>query len=446
MKRWLLVACAVVAGMAGARAQLRLTLDQALDIALSENPTIRIAELEVERYDYVKRQTWGALLPQVSVSGTYTRSIVKQEMAKGLSFGADNTLAATGDVALPLFAPAVYRTLKMNRVQAEAAVESARASRIDLTAEVKKAFFNILLAEQSLAVLRESEANVQRTVDDTRVQYQNGLMSEYDLLTAEVQLSNLKPTILQTENSIALSKLLLKMYLSIPEDVAIEVRGELDDLRDEVLLGMDDLSTDLSENSELRSLELQAQLLDKQLRAANASRLPTVSAFGTVTVTGNDMERFSFGDITGGATPATSSGNPSFWWQHPVSAGIQVSIPIFSGLTKMNRSREIKNTQAQLDLQRQYVRQQIDVQVRSAINDLLTARETMFAQEKTVAQAEKAYSISDTRYRAGAGTILELNTAQLAQTQAQLNFSQAIYDYLTAKAEYDRIMGREWRP
>lgn len=75
----------------------------------------------------------------------------------------------------------------MNRVQAEAAVESARASRIDLTAEVRKAFFNILLAEQSLEVLRESEANVQRTVDDTRVQYENGLMSEYDLLTAEVR-------------------------------------------------------------------------------------------------------------------------------------------------------------------------------------------------------------------------------------------------------------------
>ncbi len=83
------------------------------------------------------------------------------------------------------------------------------------------------------------------------------------------------------------------------------------------------------------------------------------------------------------------------------------------------------------------------MQVRSALNDLVTARETMFAQERTVEQARKAYGISDTRYRAGAGTILELNSAQLAQTQAQLNFSQAIYDYLMAKAEYDRIVGRE---
>ena len=60
-----------------------------------------------------------------------------------------------------------------------------------------------------------------------------------------------------------------------------------------------------------------------------------------------------------------------------------------------------------------------------------------------VEQARKAYKISDTRYRAGAGTILELNSAQLSQTQAQLNFSQAIYDYLSAKAEYDRIVGKE---
>ena len=78
-----------------------------------------------------------------------------------------------------------------------------------------------------------------------------------------------------------------------------------------------------------------------------------------------------------------------------------------------------------------------------ALSDLLTARGTMYAQELTVEQARKAYKISDTRYRAGAGTILELNSAQLSQTQAQLNFSQAIYDYLSAKAEYDRIVGRE---
>lgn len=436
MKRFLRIVC-LTAGLfaaPGLSAQMRLTLSGAVELALSENPTIRIAEMEVARYDYVKRQTWGALLPQVSASGNYTRSIVKSEMRGGLSFGADNTFAVQGDLSLPLFAPSVYRTLRMNDAQMAAAVESARASRITLVAEVKKTFYNILLAEQSLAVLRESEATVQRTVDDTEVQYRNGLASEYDLLTAQVQLSNLRPTILQTENSIKLAKLQLKMYLSVPEDVELEVEGSLDAMRDEVLAGTDGLTIDLSENTDLRSLELQEELLHRSLRAANAGRLPTLAAFGTASYTGNDMEPFM----------GMGAGDDSrYFWTHPISVGLQLSVPIFSGLTKTNKSRELKNQIAQIALQRDYARQQVDVQVRAALNDLLTARETMFAQEKTVEQARQAYRISDARYRAGAGTILELNSAQLSHTQAQLNFSQAIYDYLSAKAEYDRIAGRE---
>ena len=114
MKRLFLIIAFWAAGVAGASAQMRLTLPQALDLALSENPTVKVAEMEVQRYDYVKRQTWGNLLPQISASGSYTRSIVKSEMRGGISFGADNTFAVQGDLSLPLFAPSVYRTLKMN--------------------------------------------------------------------------------------------------------------------------------------------------------------------------------------------------------------------------------------------------------------------------------------------------------------------------------------------
>lgn len=434
MKKTILTLCFATLGLWGAAAQMQLTLGEAVDLALSENPTIKVAELEIERFDYVKRQTWGNLLPQLSASGSYQRSIVKSEMRGGISFGADNTFAVQGDLSLPLFAPQIYRTMKLNDTQMAAAVEAARGSRITLVAEVKKAFYNILLAEQSLEVLRESQATVQRTVDDTKLQYDNGLASEYDLLTAQVQLSNLHPTILQTETSIKLAKLLLKMYLSIPEDIEIEVEGELDGMRDQVLAGTDGLTADVTENSDLRTLELQQELLQRQLKVANANRLPTLGAFGSATYTGNDMEPFMGMGSTDGA---------KFFWTHPITVGVQLSVPIFAGLTKMNKSREIKNQIKQISLQRTYAEQQINVQMQSALNDLLTAREKMFAQEQTVAQARKAYSISDTRYRAGAGTILELNSAQLAQTQAQLNYSQAIYDYLSAKAEYDRIAGKE---
>lgn len=444
-----LTAVATMAQTAESPAVLKLSLDEAIDLALSENPTVKVADLEIERYDYVRKETLGNLYPSLSVSGTYTRAIVKTEISKGLSFGADNTIAASADIALPLIVPSVWRTARLNQIEMQNAVESARASRIDLVNSVKKGYYNILLAQQSLAVLKASEANVQQTVDDTRLQYEHGLASEYDLITAEVQLSNLQPSIIQTTNSIDVAKRLLKMYMSLPDNVDIELEGSLDDFRDAVLSGNDGLSTDVSQNSALRQLDIQADMLEQQLKVAQTSRMPTLSAFGSVSISGNDMERLNFGAMTGGSdgstsTPGTTeSVKNSFYWQHPISAGIQLSIPIFSGFRNTNKLKQLRNSMAQLDLQRIYLQQSTEVEVRSSINDLLTARETMFANEKTVQQAQKAYDISNTRYKAGAGTILELNTSELALTQARLNYSQAIYDYLSAKADYDRIVGRE---
>lgn len=433
---------------------MRLTLQEAIDLALSENPTIKVADLEVERYDYVRKEMLGNLYPSLSASGTYTYAVIKSEISKGLSFGADNTIAAAAEVGLPLVVPAVWRSIKMTKVQMENAVELARASRIDMVNAVKKAYYNILLAEQSLAVLRSSEATVSKTVEDTRVQYEHGLASEYNLLTAEVQLSNLQPSIIQTANSIDVAKRLLKMYLSLPENIDIALVGTLDDFRDAILNGGEELSTDVSENSTLKQLDIQAELLQQNLKLTQTSRMPTLAAFGQFAFSGNDLDRSSFGAMMGGgATGGTtgSTGNAgtaeavkkSFYWQHPISIGVSLSVPIFSGFKNTNKVRQVRNQIRQLELQRDYVAKSTDVQVRSSINNLLTAREKMFANEKTVAQAQKAYDISNTRYKAGAGTILELNTAELSLTQAKLNYSQAIYDYISAKADYDQIVGKE---
>ena len=440
---------------------MQLSLQEAIDLALSENPTIKVADLEIERYDYVRKETMGNLYPTLSVGGVYTYAVVKSEISKGLSFGADNTIAATADVGLPLVMPAIWRSIKMTKVQMENAVEQARASRIDLVNAVKKAYYNILLAEQSLAVLRSSEEMVGKTVDQTRVQYEHGLASEYNLLTAEVQLSNLQPSIIQTANSIDIAKRLLKMYLSLPENVDIALVGTLDDFRDAILNGNEELTTDISGNSQLRQLDIQAELLAQNLKLTQTSRMPTLVAFGQFSYSGNDMQRPDFsammgggaaGGATGGAGAAGgATGNAgtaesvknSFYWQHPISVGLQLSIPIFSGFKNTNKVKQVRNQLRQLDIQREYLAKSTDVQVRSAINNLLTAREKMFANEKTVAQAQKAYDISNTRYKAGAGTILELNSSELSLTQAKLNYSQAIYDYLSAKADYDQMIGKE---
>lgn len=461
MKRIILCLAAMLSvglvGRASAQ-QFELSLDKALEIALSDNPTIKVAGLEIERQDWVRKQTIGNLLPNVSVSGQYSYSIVKQEMAKGLSFGADNSISTQASLSLPLFAPTVYETLKMNQTQLEQAVESARSSKINLANEVKKGFYNILLAEQSLVVLKESEKSIAETVANTEKMYAQGLASEYDLLSAQVQLSNLKPNIIQTENSIKTSKLLFKMYLGLPADANFTLVGTLDQMADQASVNtIPTDSVDISNNTDLRSLDLQAQMLNHQLKLTNASRLPTIAAFSNFIFSGND-NTMDFGSMMGGGMggPGAGSGSGStgsgsttkkeWWWQHPLSAGITISIPLFSGGRNLHKISEINNSLSQLSLQREYLRQSVNIQVENAFNSILTAREKMASNEITVRQAQKAYDIALVRYNAGTSTILELNSSELSLTQAKLNYSQATYDYLAARADYEKIIGQGFEP
>ena len=453
MKKLLSLICIGLASLGLVQAQeqsqtanggtLTLSLDEAIELALSDNPTVKVANLEIERYDYVRKQAVASLYPQVDASAAYQLALRRQEMAEGLSFGGKNTFNVAGNVSLPIFIPSVYRQLKMTRTQMASAVESARATRIDLVAAVRAAYYNVLLAEQSLDVLNEAVLTTQRVVDNTRSLYENGLAAEYDYITAQVQLSNLKPQVLQTKNAIDLTKLQLKMYLSIPEDVDVEVCGSLDDFRTQVLLG-EDYTTDISENTTLRNLDIQRELLEHQEKLIQTTRMPTIAAFGQISYIG--QERVNLGGLLGGMTGgagATTAEQSKFWWQYPITIGAQISIPLFAGFKKTNQLREVRNQMMQLDIQREYAEEGIRLQVAQAINTLLTARETMLSNELTVEQATKAYEISLTRYNAGAGTILELNSSQLSLTQAQLSYSQSIYDYLSAYAQYEKALGVE---
>lgn len=467
-------------------ASLTLTLDQALEIALNDNPMIRVADLEIQRQDYVRKETVGNLLPSLSASGSYSYAAIKQTMSRsGLTFGADNTVALGADLSVPLFVPAVYASIKMNRTQMEEAVESARASRLSLVNEVRKAFYNLLLLDESLEVLRESEALSQKTVDDTQRKVDAELASEYDLLTAQVQLSSLEPTIIQTEGAIEVAELYLHMLLSLPMEVEIDLIGDLDEFAGRTEENAY-YSTDISNNSDLRSLDIQARMLENQLKVVNAQRMPTIAAFGQFSLYGNDMPEINFGDagfgsmfpdidlakypdlvagvtnalgpagmadlaglmgdLIGGMGSSSSSTSHSFWWQHPLSFGVSISIPIFSGNKVNYQVRQTRIAIEQLQLQREYQEESLGMQVRTSISNLITARSKMAASRTSMAQAQKAYDITNARYGGGMGTILELNSAQLQLTQARLNYTQAVYDYLAAQADYEQIVGMDYEP
>lgn len=421
----------------GANAQntIKIDLEQAIEIALNENPTIMIADMEIERQEYVIKEGKGNLLPTLSGSGLYNYNILNQVMfmPEGLfgpgsggpvRMGFDNSYTGSLSLSLPLYMPTVYKLLQMNEQQMKLTVEAARASKITLVNQVKKTYYSILLAESSLDVIKKNIEYAEVIVNDTRNSFNQELSSEYDLITAEVQLSNLKPTLIQTENSIRISRFMLNMLLSLPLDTKLELDDTLYDYRDKRdpagLMG-----ADLSDNTDIRQLEIQKNLLHAQLKMQRAQKQPNLNAIAQYSVLSQSND-FRVGH---------------YQWKSTALAGLQLNVPIFAGLTRTNKERQIKKSISQVELQQKYLNENIDVQAQTAMSNITQAQEQMTANDATKTQAQKGYRIAKTRYDVGAGTIVELNSAQMALLQADMNYSQSIYDYLSALADYEQILG-----
>jgi len=452
LKRVFLLAFAAAA-VTGAFAQKRtveLTLDKAVAIALDDNPTIKIADLDIERYDYVKKQSESSLWPSLSGTAGYTRSIVQQTMS-GLKFGADNTFSGGLALSVPIIAPGIWRNVSLSKEQMVGAVESARGSRIELVASVKDTYYQVLLMRQSIEVLQANETSVAATVNDIQQKYNSGLASEFDLISAQVQLSNFHPQIIEAQNGLQSLTMLLKMYLNLPADVEVVADGTLEEMKNAALASQNGLPTDLSQNSNLRMLDIQKDVLERQLKLVNSQRMPTLAAFGQAQLIGMDNRQIDFATMMGSVAdywglpplPSTPPSKYTYNWQNPVSVGLSLSVPIFAGRTIDWQARQVQTGLKQIELQKQYAEQGMNLQLTNAINSMAAASDKMAANGKVVEQAQRGYSIAKVRYGSGAGTMLELSNAENLLTQAQLNYNSSIYDFLSARTIYEKTTGIE---
>ncbi|MEF9950167.1 MAG: TolC family protein [Mucinivorans sp.] len=443
MRRLIVVGLALVMSFAEVSAQtganepqtIEVNLARAIELALNDNPTIKVADMEIARQKYVRRETQGGLLPSLSASGAYTYNILNPVMfmpegvfgpgsGGAMRIGFSNSVQGGFQLAVPLYMPTLYKALQLNEKQLLQAVESARSSKITLVNQVKKSYYGVLLGQGSLDVIRQNIDNVKLIVANAQNAYNQGVAAEYDLITAQVQLSNLNPVLLTAENGLRISRLMLNMLLSLPLDTRLVLSDSLGDYANYAL--SDSLTTlDLSGNADLKLMDISREMLQKQLEMQKATRIPTINAIAqyTVQTQSNDLKVGSFN------------------WRGSALAGLQLSIPIFSGLSKINKERQIQNSMSQLDMNRDYLEQNVNVEAQTAISNLVKARGQMQANSAAQVQARKAYRISKTRYDTGAGTIVELNTSQVALLQAELNFTQSIFDYMSARADLDKVVG-----
>ena len=439
-KKMLLTAMALCAfGFAKAQTEqttqntLTLTLDKALEIALDENPTRKVAAEEIALKKVASKEAWQSLLPEASLNGSLDHTIKAAEMKlNDMSFkmGQDGTNTANAGLSinLPLFAPAVYRAMSMTKTDIELAVEKSRASELDLINQVTKAYYQLMLAQDSYEVLQGSYKLAEDNFNVVNAKYQQGAVSEFDKISAEVQMRSIKPNVISAVNAVTLAKLQLKVLMGITADVDIKTDDNLTNYESMLFanqLKEEDMS--LENNTTMKQFELNMKLLEKNVKSLKTNFMPTLSMSFSYQYQSLYNPNINFFDYT---------------WSNSSSLMFNLSIPLYraSNFTKVKSARI---QMRQLDWNRIDTERKLNMQVVSYRNNMTASSEQVVSNKENVMQAEKAVQIAGKRYEVGKGTVLELNSSQVSLTQAQLTYNQSIYDYLVAKADLDQVLGKQ---
>ncbi|WP_106830052.1 TolC family protein [Parabacteroides pacaensis] len=416
-----------------AQDSLRLNLQQVLEIALSDNPTVRIADREIQRKKYAKLEQLADLLPNVSADASYSRTLKKTRLAFGdgepVEIGTDNSYNGGFNLSLPLIAPTLWKTLQLSQLDVELSMEAARSSKIAMVNEVEKAYYQLLLTKDSYQVLLISYNSTEENYKNITQKFTQGLVSEFDKIRSEVQLKNMMPQLVSTKNAIYLASLQLKVLMGVDVNEPIIFEGNLVDFEDnmygEMLTSLND--TLLYENSDLKQLDIQHKQLEKTKAINRTFFLPTLS------LTSN----YSW------MTMANDFKFKNYQWFPNSTVGLTLSIPIFQGGKNWQKQRQTRIQIENLELQREDLVRNLQLSVNSSLSTMQTAIEEMNYSKENIKQAEKAYMISEKRYEVGSGTLLEMNDAEVALTQARLAYNQAIYNYVAARSDLEKTLGKE---
>ena len=427
----LLTLIAVTAQAQETTPTMHLTLDKAIELALSENPTMKVAEKEIELKEVSKTEAWQNLLPTVSLNGTVTYNIKVAEIKTSMGsfkMGMDdsNTWNGALQVSLPLYAPAVYKTMSLTKSDLELAVEKSRGSKIDLVNQVTKAYYQLMLAQDSYNVLNENYKLAETNFNIVNAMYEQGRVSEYDKISAEVQKNSAWPSVVSGKNAVEIAKLQLKVLMGITADVDLVIDDNLKNHENEMAKAASS-EIDLANNSSLRQIDMQGELLNKQRKLLKTSYLPTLALAGS----------YQYQSMSN-----TNWEVHNFNWSNASSLTLSLSIPLFKASNQTSlKSNKIQ--QYQLAETRINTERMLNMQAQSYIDNMTKSAEQLNSNKTAVELAQKGLEISQKRYDVGKGTILELTNSQVSLTNVKLSYNNTIYDYLVAKAELNKVLGKE---
>lgn len=437
-----------------------ISIEQALEIALSENASVKVADMEVLRTGYARKGSYASLFPQIDGNAAYQRTIKKQVMymdfdmpgmgggegegdsssssssssssaaaGGGFEVGRWNTWSAGVSASMPLVNAQLWQSLKISDMDVELAVEKARSSKLEMVKQVKQAYFACLLAKEAFGVYKSVYENALANLEQTQRKYNAQKASELDLARAKTSLANAIPNVFDAENSVVLSLWQLKAVMGVDLSEEIDVDGTLLDYDDELLeVSVCMEQPDLSGNSSLRQLDIQAQQLAASIKAQEYASLPSIALSFSYSMNAMTND-FKFN---------------TYRWSPYSYVGLSLQVPIFAGGKRANAVRQARVQADELAVQAQETERQLRIAIRQCLNTMDTAVKSYSSALSAVESAVKAYDIASKSYSVGKNTLTDLNDAQLALTQARLTSSQAVYNYLVAKANLESHIGADF--
>ncbi|MGB3341165.1 MAG: TolC family protein [bacterium] len=406
---------------------LELSLYQAIDYALQNNPEIEQLTMDAGTAQAMVDEARSAFYPSISASGYYAY------VSDVAVFELDSVLIPMGQhenynyqISLQqvLFTwGKIYNAYKISDLGKDIAELDLVRKKQDVRYSVTDAFYGILILREMVNLSRESLVQLGRHTKSVETRYRAGLVPQFELLRAQVQVANLKPQLIKAENGLKLAQEGFKMILGLPMQQEFKLTGELQMVEEE--FDIDDLTTAaLGNRVELKNLNKYSKITELSKSIAARANLPSLVAGATYART----RPFGFGGDD---------------WGTNITFNIGFDFPIFTGFRNIAQYKQatLQVKSAQLALEN--LEKGIVFEVRQAFYNLQAAKQSIAAAQDNVTQAEKTYEIIDIRYRNGLATNLEFMDVQLAAMQARTNYLSALKNYYTAKAEIKKAIGKE---
>ncbi len=416
----------------------RLDMPAAVNLALERNPLVQQADAELDAAEARSGVARSAMLPEVSVGSAYTyldydapELIGGRFPALGVLnrlFQADrlmpdkDTRTDQAQLRQVLYAGGSIRAgLDAARSLADAQALEREASIQQLVYNVQEAYYDALLTDALLRVARESVRTFERNLRDAREMFDAGMVSRFEVLRAETELSARKTDATAAENGRRLAMANLRRLLNLPHDTPLVLDGHFDGepIRDSI---NEALAEALATRPELKALRKGIEAAEAGERAARGEFLPRVAAAVEYT----NIE---------GAAALTPDG-----WSFNVGA----EWTLFGGGRRWYQLREARADTRAARHQLDELERLIELDVNNAYIQTREAMAKVRSERDTVELAREGLRMAELRFQEGAGTQSEVLEAELALTSAETQLAEALRDFAVASAAMDRALGRSW--